>query len=824
MVFTRLFLIAILPLITPVLVRGQPFRSKVGDALRTDLFGDPLPKGAIARMGTVRFRGGSIYTLVWSPDGNTLASSGYITGSIRLWDVASGKELRRFVGECGDKVLAWSPDGKFMASGFDDDDPTIHLWDVASGKQIRSLDGDHSFGIESLAWSPDSKILAAGNNDNTIRLWDPVSSKEICRIRGHAEDVTSVAWSPGGKLLASSSYDKTIRLWQAATGKEVRRFRGHTHRVSSVAWSPDGKTLVSSSWDHTVRFWNVATGKEIRRLDGASSAALSPDGKILALNYGEETRLWELATGRMLRTLAGKQLESVVWSPDSKILASRREDTIHLWDAATGQEIRPCEGHENTVTSIGWSPDSKILASGSYDNTIRLWNPDTGKPIRTLIGHRSPICTICWSPDGKTLASGSTYVANDTTWSDKKTIRLWDPAIGNEVRHMIGPERDVNSLAWSPDGKTLASGSADKTIRLWNSATGKEIRRITVPSDNIEELVWSPDGKTLAAVYLVESNSERSKYDSICLFDPANGKKIRRIDNAENIASLAWSPDGKNLVAACYDKPVRRWDAASGKVVYRFTGRNQQIRSVPWSPDGKTLTSRDGDGTIGLWETVSGKQIQRLIGHDGSITSLAWSPDGKRSASGGGDTTLLIWTIGRQANEPFTRLTLSQLQSCWRDLASEDAAKAYQAIVTLSRGGEDSARFLAERLKPVPPADPQRVARLLEELDSEQFVVRQHASNELKQLAERAEAAMNRALSNHPTLESRKRMEQLLSDLDIWSGERLRALRAVTVLERIATAEARKVLESLANGAAVARVTQEAKASLSRLDAKRKGA
>jgi parallel beta-helix repeat protein len=284
--------------------------------------------------------------------------------------------------------VAFSPDGRLLASGSGYYDKTIKLWDVASGSLVRTLEG-HASGVYSVAFSPDGRLLASGSYKE-IKLWDVATGREVRTLTGHSESVWSVAFSPDGRLLASGSYDKTIKLWDVTSGSLVRTLTGHTGSVYSVAFSPDGRLLASGSYDKTIKLWEVASGREVRTLSGhtswVNSVAFSPDGRLLASgSCGQrdsggvciqgEIKLWDVASGSLVRTLTGPDsVLSVAFSPDGRLLASGSYKEIKLWDVASGREVRTLSGHTSWVNSVAFSPDGRLLASGSDDETIKLWD------------------------------------------------------------------------------------------------------------------------------------------------------------------------------------------------------------------------------------------------------------------------------------------------------------------------------------------------------------------------------------------------------------------------------------------------------------------
>jgi serine/threonine protein kinase len=292
----------------------------------------------------------------------------------------SGSFLEKTLTGHSDSVLsvAYSSDSRYLASGSGDN--TIKIWEVAKGKELRTLTG-HSSGVYSVVYSPDGRYLASGSGDNTIKIWEVATGKELRTLTGHSSRSLSVVYSPDSRYLASGSIDNTIKIWEVATGKELRTLTGHFSGVYSVVYSPDGRYLASASADNTIKIWEVATGKELRTLTGHSdsvwSVAYSPDGRYLASgNYDNTIKIWEVATGKELRTLTGhsNSVPSVAYSPDGRYLASGSwDDTIKIWEVATGRELRTLTGHSRGFWSVGYSPDGRYLASGSGDKTIKIW-------------------------------------------------------------------------------------------------------------------------------------------------------------------------------------------------------------------------------------------------------------------------------------------------------------------------------------------------------------------------------------------------------------------------------------------------------------------
>lgn len=303
-----------------------------------------------------------VASVAFSPDGVLLASSSW-DRMIKLWEVATGKEVRTLISvdDAGGRFLvssvAFSPSSRLLAS---DSRNRIKLWDVTTGQLLRTLAG-HADLINSVAFSPDGRLLASGSRDDTIKLWEVATGQEVRTLSGHAGSVNSVAFSPDGRLLASGSSDTTIKLWEVATGSLVRTLSGHIYGVNSVAFSPDGQLLASGSSDQTLRLWNPVTGQELHvlispgsgpesgHIESIESVAFSPDGRLVA--------------GAVL---CGKREEQ---SPHKCL-----QGAINLWEVTTNVTVHILKGHTSLVTSLAFNPDGRLLASGSVDNTIMLWD------------------------------------------------------------------------------------------------------------------------------------------------------------------------------------------------------------------------------------------------------------------------------------------------------------------------------------------------------------------------------------------------------------------------------------------------------------------
>ncbi|HLO33841.1 MAG TPA: WD40 repeat domain-containing protein [Anaerolineales bacterium] len=565
--------------------------------------------------------------------------------------------------------VAFSPDGKILASG--SDDGTVILWEVTTKRLIGQLRG-HTASARSVAFSPDGKTLVSGSDDHTLILWNVETGQLIHQLSGHSTPVLSVAFSPDGKTLASGSEGSTLILWDVKSGKPVRQLNGHEASVLSVAFSPDGGTLASSDADGLVLLWDISTlpkptaGNEppihelTRHADRVNSVAFSPNGRILAWGRDDGTViLWDLTRELLVSQLNGHaaSVRSLAFSPDGKTLVSGSDDhTLILWDLQTGRQIGQLSGHTDDVKTVAFSPDDQTLASGSADHTVALWDVSTALGASTqsggLIGrplnaHANWVLSIAFSPDGKTLASSG---------GDGQLI-LWDVATGQPVRQLSGTTDWVSSVAFSPHGALLASGGGDGTLTLWDVSTGQSIRQFSAHTGWVSTIAFSPDGKTLAS----------GSYDqTVILWKVSTGRdtqaatlqRLRQLSgHTDWVRSVAFSPDGRTLASGSDDHAIILWDVGTGQPIGQpLSGHTDFVRAVAFSHDGKTLASGSDDRTIILWDLATRQRLRQLSGHTDFLRTVAFSPDDRTLASGGDDRTLILWnvTTGQPLGQPLS--------------------------------------------------------------------------------------------------------------------------------------------------------------------------
>ena len=810
---------------------GPPQRKPALAPAQVDALGDPLPPGALARLGTVRLRHTDIVTGVGcAPDGSFVAAASQ-DGTVRLWNPSTGKERACLRGHTGAvQSLALARDGKTLASG--GKDATICLWDVTAKRteaNVRRLTGHKGY-VMTVAFTPDGKTLVSGAWDGGIRVWDVKSGKELRSFGEGQGKLRSLALAADGKTLASANFSgdinkesAAINLWNLPGGKYVRTLVGDQKTIWHIAFSPDGRTLASGS-DDGVKVWEVASGKLIVKLRGSGGytpcVIFSPDGRTLLAGGGGFLREWRLPTGREVRSfdVGGNYTYAAAFSADGKTLATGGTRCVTLWNVATGKPRHTFGGHFGDVTRLVFTADGKELLSGGAGRSIYRWQAANGRQVNRLVGPlnvSSNSGTFVLSPDGRTLAALGRDLA----------VVLLDATTGRErvrfTKHLpprTSAATDM-SVVFTPDGKTVFSATAgiDYHIRHWDATTGKEILAIPVGKGGTSGLAVAPDGKTLYSA---------SRLGPVRVWEVATGKELRQIGKpGEGATRLVLSADGRRLAALLAGR-MCVWDTATGRELGSFPRPQGFFACLAFAPDGGTLAvAGNEDRWVRFWEVASG-QVRLELGTDGAaVRTLAFSPDGRLFATGNGDTTALVWDyralplLGKPAGE----LSPQRLDELFAALSNNDAKTAFRAVCVLAQAPKQTVPFLAGRLG-LRPVDAKTIERLLAQLDNDRYAVREKAMAELTALGPAVEGTLRKALVTSRSPDLRLRVGVILRRLTKGTAEsrRLGDVRTLEVLEAVGTAEARRLVEELARGTPEAERTQEAKAALKRMRPKRK--
>ncbi|MFW6082516.1 MAG: hypothetical protein ACOC8C_00535 [Chloroflexota bacterium] len=405
---------------------------------------------------------GMVHELAFSSDSRLLAAACQDGGGggVQVWETGSGEES--FAGGGWPTMsVAFSPDGNTLASGRRDG--RIALWNVSDGETVDFIDA-HAGVVKSLLFSREGSILTSGSGDGTVGLWEVKSGLEQARIfepRGH---VLSVALSPDGLILASGEYGGTVRLWNTRSGREFLTLAAHYEGVTGLDFTQDGRMLASTSWDGQTKLWDVASGQELHRFTGgpSTSVAFSPDGTRLVCTSRTLVNIWNIEDQTFLHSVGpklGSHVHDVAFLSDDRLVSSR--DGLEIWDVSTGHKLAVFLPNSPLLSDIALSRDGRFLAAGASTREgqyVMLLDANTGRRLRTLDTGR----TVALSPDGQLLATSS---------GETMGIDLWKVASGSRVARLDGHARSPGTLAFSSDGRLLASGSADGLLMLWGIAS-----------------------------------------------------------------------------------------------------------------------------------------------------------------------------------------------------------------------------------------------------------------------------------------------------------------------------------------------------------------
>jgi WD40 repeat protein/serine/threonine protein kinase len=562
-------------------------------------------------------------------------------------DAVAAPPGRGLVG-CDTPVMAadLSPDGRVAATG--DGQGVVKLWDVATGRELRSVRPSVA-GVTCVRFSPDGRRLAAGGQDWAVWIFDTETVAQAGRLFGHTGTVTSVAWSPDGRKLVSGGRDGRVNVWNAADGTPIKSLVGMVDEVRAVAWSPDGKLLAAAGREADVRLWTAATGKAAGTLTVSGGGdylalAFSPNGDQLAAGaYNRPARVWRVATKRLeyqVETGGSSTFRSLAFDPAGWYLMAAAEDGLEVWD------VRPPRRRVRVVPGAGAArpvaaarAGGGVLTPGGSEGAARLttlaallgytrqthpghWRtacPESG--LAVVVEHPEVVSvrrhtdgaavwpmpdlgglwTVAFAPGGRRLA----------TTAHDDGVRLWDTTTQRPIRTLAGHPHGAPFLAIAPDGRFVAAGSTRGDLTVWRADTGEVVLTAGQPDGGETRVAFSPDGAVLA----VASQTEVALWDT--------GTWTRRAVLATNhrLDALAFSPDGRTLAGAGYVRGTVMWDVATGGRLVVLGEHAGPHRDATFAPDGRTLATIGADHAVRLWHVPTGRELFTLYRQ---AAPLAW--------------------------------------------------------------------------------------------------------------------------------------------------------------------------------------------------------
>jgi WD40 repeat protein len=883
---------------------------------RVDALGDPLPDGAMARLGVMRFRHGGKNLLGFSHDGKRLLF--HDPGAVHAMDAQTGKfsQVLRYKDEAkpapssllfggGDQVqpAALSGDGKVLVY-IDENEQSFGIVDALAGKETQRIKSatlfNNAMQLSQVRYqlSRDGKLLlvfpSRNAPGNSVAWANTATGQKLHAVAGpQGNQWRKAQLSPDGKQVAAlCPGDNKLHLYDSASGKEIRTLAVERPNDFDFLLRDDGKTLIGWTPVNSnvvvaakkgeppdagpagaVALYDTTDDKQLKEIRKFGNVAaggtvvLSPDGKELFVQGGNTITQWTIDSGKQIQVFEVGRLDvetrfpnqggrPPVLSHDGKQLAVPNGKTLAVYNVATGALLTP-PASGGAVVQVRFAPDGQTLFASNMTQNNWIWDVKEAKPLRKLA---LPPKMAAPSQGGLFVSLfGELVLSSDGKYAaqclGEHGVDVWDTASGKhlytlagEAKISVGGEAPPTAVAFAPEDYLLATAGADGVVRLWDASTGKLLRHWIwhkkegksngrVDSGMLS-LAFAPDGKSVVGVGFTSLGDGDGGATFVTFWETATGRERMRLRTAFDLAgglnfgaivlvldqfamALKFSPDGKTLALGTFVN-LHVIDTATGKDVHNYSSRLCLGRTATFSKDGKFLFLGRYDGAIRILDAATGNIVRDVPAHEEGVLTLSLAPDGRTLASGSGDGTVLLWDvaeISKPAPAVKTVIGADKLEGLWKNLADSNGAKAFDAINQLATAPAVAAPFLKAKLQPIAPVDPQRLEKLLTDLNSEKFKEREAASVELVKLGDLALGELHKCLADNPRLEMRIRIEQILAKVlgPVTAPEMLRMFGAIEALEKMGTPEALQILLAVAQGAQGHRVTEDARLAAQRL-------
>jgi RNA polymerase sigma factor (sigma-70 family) len=813
----------------------------------------PLPRDAVARIGSTRFRhDADVSKLAYSPDGKWLASMSYAPSdaTARLWDAATGREkLRVKLALDGPQPLLQPPYQGPSALGFTGnqflvlDTASMRSFDIATGKELfnhphpglgktkaeaKAKGPKQRYPLQAGAIAPDGKSYVLSWIDGSLEVYDMTSG--AVRKKGLHPFIkyggVQVQYSPDSRRFLLNATLEEVPIYDAASAEQISVVSIKDKLFLHAFLLPGSDVLVGHVSEERgvnpiLAFFDIKTGKLVRRLDGdwtTSALAIAPDGKAIVAGSALQpfSKVVDLETGKLIARIQMEYSTMVLaYSPSSSTLAGAffGGSRIGVWDVQKGVAV---DASAEPVTFAGtvFSRDGQKVAVG-WTRDIVDWR--TGQLVRRL-----PDVATNDGPREPILAPNQMFFV---VLEKNRSIRLVDATSGKDIRVIADLKATALRAQFSQDSRRLVSYCADNELRVWDLANGREIAAFA-PSEELNQpgLALSDNGRLLTVTAWGQG---KNAVHVLYTWHIDDIKLLSRIEvPGGRLIPTAVSPDGRYLATGSSSKDrtgndaeseVVIWNTASGRKLKSLPGHqfDRGYRSCAFSSNSQLLFTGDATGRLRVWEVLSGQEMYAFEGHRQKIYWTTCSPDGRFLLTASDDAPCFIWDIFGMQSIPKFHVVASDL---WRDLADQDTKKAFLAMKALAVRPALTVVLIGKELKPDTAVDDAKIEKLLEDLDSPKFSVRDAAMTDLAAIADRLQPALTRARAG-ASLEIQRRIDRLLERAAQPGPQRLRESRAVGVLEIIATPAATKLLQEYAAGSRHTALAAEAAAAVSRLKA-----